>query len=118
MRLSWCWRSSLWTSDPEATARKLESLYPAGPELVTWKRGESEQIAWESHQLAETDVYQALGIPQRACDLHSCDAATKTPIRLSSAYMDREGQVAGRQLAKAGYRLAALLNQIWPPQAP
>jgi hypothetical protein len=32
--------------------------------------------------------------------------------------MDREGQVAGRQLAKAGYRLAALLNQIWPPQAP
>jgi hypothetical protein len=27
--------------------------------------------------------------------------------------MDREGQVAGRQLAKAGHRLAALLNQIW-----
>jgi hypothetical protein len=28
--------------------------------------------------------------------------------------MDREGQVAGRQLVKAGYRLAALLNETWP----
>src|SRR6516162_8544988 len=28
--------------------------------------------------------------------------------------VDREDQVAGRQLSKAGYRLAALLNQVWP----
>jgi hypothetical protein len=84
----------LGTSEPEATARKLEVLYPAAGDLATWKPAESEQIAWESHQLAESDVYQALGIPERPCSLHSCDAMTSTPVTLSSAYMDREGQVA------------------------
>jgi hypothetical protein len=33
---------------------------------------------------------------------------------MSQAYMEREAHVAGRQLAKAGHRLAALLNQVWP----
>jgi hypothetical protein len=33
-------------------------------------------------------------------------------IMLSQVYMEGEASVAGRQLAKAGYRLAALLNQI------
>ena len=102
----------LGTNDPEATARKLEALYPAAGDIVTWKPGESEQIAWESHQLAETDVYRDLGIREKPCELHSCDPNTKTTITPSSAYMGREAQVAGRQLAKAGHRLAGLLNQI------
>jgi hypothetical protein len=92
----------LGTTDPDATARKLEALYPASSELMTWKPGESEQIAWESHQVAEADVYRALGIPERQCEMHSCDPATGTPITLSSAYMERESAVAGRQLVKAG----------------
>jgi hypothetical protein len=106
----------LGTTDPQATARRLEAIDPASSDLGTWKQDESEQIAWESHQLAETDVYQALGIPQRPCDLHSCDPATRPAITVSQPYMKREGQVAGRQLAKAGYRLAVLLNQIWSNQ--
>ena len=69
------------TDQPKATARKLEALYPAGGDLSTWKPGESERIAWESHQLAETDVYRPLGIPERPCNLHSCDPATSTPVR-------------------------------------
>jgi S1/P1 Nuclease len=77
-------------------------------------QAKSEQIAWESHQLAETDVYQALGIPGRPCELHSCDPGTRTAITLNETYMDREAQVAGSQLAKAGHRLASLLDQIWP----
>jgi hypothetical protein len=52
--------------------------------------GESERIAWESHQLAETDVYGALGIPERPCMLDSCDPAMRRPITLSSAYMEHE----------------------------
>jgi S1/P1 Nuclease len=100
------------TTQPEASARKLEALYPATAHQKTWKPGESEQIAWESHQLAETNVYQALGIPERPCELHSCNPATRTPVALSSAYMEREARVAGRQLAQAGQRLAALLNQV------
>jgi hypothetical protein len=105
--------NQLGAHDPEAAARRLEALYPAAGDPTTWKPGESEQIAWESHQLAETDVYRALGIPEKPCALHSCDPATNMPVTLSSAYMDREGHITGRQLAKAGHRLAALLNQIW-----
>jgi hypothetical protein len=103
----------LGTTDPDATARKLEALYPAS-DLTTRKPAESEHIAWESHQVAEADVYRALGIPERPCEMHSCDRATGTRITLSSAYMERESAVAGRQLVKAGRRLAALLNQTWP----
>jgi hypothetical protein len=101
--------------NPEVTARKLEALYPAAGGLETWKAGESGEIAWESHQLAETDVYRALGIPARPCELDACDAATRIPVTLTPTYMEREGKVAGRQLAKAGHRLAALFNQIWRP---
>jgi hypothetical protein len=72
------------------------------------------KFAWESHQLAETNIYSALGIPEKPCSLHSCDPVTKTPVTLSSAYMDNESQVVGRRLVKAGYRLAALLNKTLP----
>jgi hypothetical protein len=68
------------TDEPETTARKLESLYPTAGDLVTWKPDESEQIAWESHLLAETDVYGTLGIPERPCELHSCDPATSIQL--------------------------------------
>src|SRR5215472_4992110 len=105
--------NQLRTSDPGSTARKPESLYPAVGRLTTWKPGELNWIAWESHQLAETEVYRALRIPERSCSLHSCDPATRMPVTLSSTYMEREGQVAGRRLAKARHRLAVLLNQIW-----
>jgi hypothetical protein len=44
----------LGTGDPETTAHKLEALYPAAGDSRIWKPGESDQIAWESHQLAET----------------------------------------------------------------
>jgi len=103
----------LGTTDPEATAHKIEALYPATGDLKTWKPGESEQIAWESHQLAQADVYAELGIPERSCSMVSCDPATNTPVTMSPMYMDREGNVVGRQLAKAGHRLAALLLGIW-----
>jgi hypothetical protein len=103
----------LGTNNPEATARKLEALYPTAGDIATWEPGEAEQIAWESHQLADSDVYRALGIPERPCLMHSCDPATSTPVTLSQAYMEREAPVASRQLVKGGHRLAALLNQIW-----
>jgi hypothetical protein len=104
----------LGTDNPGATARKLEKLYPLDATSSKWKPDTSEQIAWESHQLAETEVYRALGIPEKQCILKSCDSSTSTPIELSPAYMGRAAQVAGRQLGKAGYRLAELLNHIWP----
>jgi hypothetical protein len=62
-------------------------------DLATWKQGESEQIAWESHQVAETDIYRALGIAEKPCEMHSCDPVTSTPVTLSPAYMEREGRL-------------------------
>jgi hypothetical protein len=101
----------LGTHAPDATARKLEALYPAATDLARWKPGESEQIAWESHQLVEADVYRALGDTGEAVHAGFLRPATRTPVTLSSSYTQREAQVAGRQLAKAGYRLAGLLNK-------
>lgn len=105
--------SQLGTHNPQATAQKLETLYPAADNSFDWKSGGAGQIAWESHQLAKSDVYGALGIPERPCAPNACDPATGTPITLSQDYMESEAPVAGHQLARAGYRLAALLNQIW-----
>ena len=34
-------------------------------------------------------------------------------VGLNSAYMDHAEVLAGHQLAKAGFRLASLLNEIW-----
>jgi hypothetical protein len=103
----------LGTNEPEPTARKLEAFYRQGPDSLTWNRGTSAQIAWESHELAESDVYRALGIPVRPCEMDACRRVTRGHVTLSTAYMDREGQVAGHQLADARHRPAALLNQIW-----
>ena len=101
------------TKGPEATARRLEKLYrhlhPA------WNPGASERVALETNKLAKTDVYRALGIPDRPCTPDECSPATSTPVTLSAPYMKHGQRVAGRQLAKAGLRLAAVLNEIWPP---
>jgi len=72
------------TQGPEATARKLEEIYPPASNDAAWRVGESEQIAWESHELAETEVYRALGIPEKACSLHSCDAINKSACHVKS----------------------------------
>ena len=37
---------------------------------------------------------------------------------LDGAYMNSAATIAGEQLAKAGFRLASLLNTIWSSGAP
>jgi hypothetical protein len=104
----------LGTHDPVATANELEKLYPRAEETKGWTPDESEQTAWESHQIAKTEIYGNLGIVERPCTQNWCDPSTRVAVTLGPAYMDHAAKVAGRQLARAGYRLAALLNQIWP----
>jgi hypothetical protein len=103
---------NLGTHGASQTARKLEQMYPASADSFTWRPDSAEEIAWETHELAKSEVYGALGIPERPCS-HRCAFDTDKSVTLSSAYMLRAGNVAGRQLAKAGHRLASLLNQIW-----
>jgi hypothetical protein len=99
------------THDPRATASALERLYPKS--MVAPHPLSSGQMAWESHLLGKTDVYGALKIPEKPCAPSACQAAPGGPVVMNASYMQREGGVAGKQLAKAGYRLAGLLNAIF-----
>ena len=98
---------------PEATARRLEQTYAAERETDSWIP--AEDIAWESNQIARRDIYGALQIPiercQPAADL--CVNPAGRIVELSTSYLDRGNVIAGHQLAKAGFRLASLLNGIW-----
>jgi S1/P1 Nuclease len=108
----------LGTAAPEATARKLEVLYAHAANSFKWRPGSSNQIAWQSHEIAKTEIYDALRVPERPCTLDQCDPATRTPVALTATYMQHAAQIAGQQLAEAGYQLAALLNEIWSRNGP
>jgi len=102
---------------PETTAHKLERTYAAESKTDSWIH--PDDIAWESNQIARSDVYAALHIPiepcQPAADL--CLNPLGHAVELDSSYLDHADVVAGHQLAKAGFRLASLLNEIWTEPA-
>jgi hypothetical protein len=104
------------SGSPAATAHKLEQLYANQKDADSWKPGGADDIAWESNQVARSQIYEALGIPVEPCqpDVHSCAYAPQGPVDLDSSYMNKAARTAGQQLAKAGFRLASLLNGIWP----
>jgi len=98
---------------PEPGAHKLEQTYAGEKALDTWNPGHTEDIAWESHQIARAEIYAPLHIPVEPCESQVlCEV--KPQVELNSAYMDHAEVIAGHQLAKAGFRLASLLNQTWP----
>jgi nuclease S1 len=86
----------------------------------SWKTGRAKDIAWESHQLAQSHIYRRLSVPKQSCltRLEGCDAAPlevkEMRIRINSTYMSEAAAVARTQLMRAGIRLAELLNAIWP----
>ncbi len=98
----------------DTTARKLEKIYASEKESDSWIV--ADDIAWESVQLARADIYTPLQIPVEPCEptVDTCANSPRGTFELSSAYLDRADEVAGHQLAKAGFRLASLLNNMWP----
>jgi hypothetical protein len=88
----------------------------AGVHLDDW--------AWESHQLAKSMVYAKLPVaipielPERvkACsdDNHVSMRMLNLHERVSQQYVDAVAPTIDEQIAKAGIRLAMILNQIWP----
>jgi S1/P1 Nuclease len=80
--------------------------------------------AWESHQLAESTVYGRLPAKiaiEKPLDIQSCADDNHISTRMLQLNEDLEGDyqaaaapVVEEQLAKAGIRLAALLNSLWP----
>src|SRR5260370_24616550 len=97
----------------ETTARRLEQTYAAERETDSWIS--ADDIAWESNQIARSDIYAALQIPVEPCapTVDSCSGVPARTVELSSSYLDHADESAGHQLAKAGFRLATLLNGIW-----
>jgi len=101
------------SGEPDATARVLEQKYASEKALDVWIPEHTDDIAWESNQIARSDIYDALKIPVEPCDFPSSACGNQPEVDLSSAYLDRADAIAGHQLAKAGFRLASLLNEIW-----
>jgi hypothetical protein len=102
---------------PETTAHKLELTYASEREADSWIAADA--IAWESNQLARSDIYGALQIPVEPCQptINACVNPVGRPVELGASYMHRADALAGHQLAKAGFRLASLLNEIWSEPA-
>jgi hypothetical protein len=98
---------------PETTAHKLERTYADEKAADSWIA--ADDIAWESNQLARSDIYAALRIPVEPCQptANLCLNSLGRPVELDASYLDRAEAIAGHQLAKAGFRLASLLNEIW-----
>jgi hypothetical protein len=104
---------------PETTARRLEQTYAGEKALDAWIPGRPEDVAWESNQIARSDIYAALQIPVQPCEPPAAVCSNEPEVDLTSAYLDRADVIAGHQLAKAGFRLASLLNGMWTrPVAP
>jgi len=96
--------------------RKFES------KLHHWtKQGISfDKWAMESHELAQKYVYGKLlpkvvaepFNPDVRCKNHS-DESLALHLQINAAYQEEAAPIVEEQIAKAGYRLAEVLNQVW-----
>lgn len=96
------------------------------PHAGDWEREgvNVQNWAWESHQLADELVYRDLPIPipiERPEPVDRCSDDNHGSTRLfelheqvGQTYVDAVAPTANEQIAKAGVRLAMVLNQIWP----
>jgi hypothetical protein len=78
--------------------KRLSSVDLVKPSLAF----DPKQWALESHELACTQVYGRLREPYGARD-----------IKLREDYVNQSVPIARRQIVLAGYRLAALLNDLY-----
>ena len=102
---------------PGTTARRLEQTYAAEGKTDSWIP--ADDIAWESNQIARSDIYAALRIPIEPCQPTAdlCLNPLGHAVELDASYLNHADAVAGHQLVKAGFRLASLLNEIWTQPA-
>ena len=78
--------------------KRLEPDAPTNPDLTF----DAKKWALESHAIACTEVYGKLGEPYGARN-----------IKLQEKYVNESVQIARHQIELAGYRLAALLNELY-----
>jgi hypothetical protein len=108
----------------ETAAANLNREFRAKIRAWQSKPADFASWAWESHQLAESTAYGRLPVkiaieaprPIESCadNDHVSTRMLRLNERLDTAYQDAAAPVVKGQLAKAGIRLAALLNSVWP----
>jgi hypothetical protein len=109
---------------PAQVASDLDQSFRSRIARWTKGRGNVNEWTWESYQLAQQKVYGKLPVripiesPQvvKSCadDNHVSARMLKLNERLEQPYQDVAARVVQEQIAKAGARLALLLNQLWP----
>lgn len=85
-------------SETEVTQRLTRGI--TSSQRQQWQKGKPREWAWESHLLAVRVAYGSL--------------PAGSPKRIDDNYLTQATTVTEKQLAKAGVRLAAVINQIWP----
>jgi len=110
--------------DPTRFANDVISEFKT--DMNSWKQQpvNLDDWAWESHQAAKSVVYGDLPekiavespVPVESCadDHHIAKRLFQLHEKIDERYLRDASPVIRRQLAKAGTRLAMLLNQIWP----
>ncbi len=107
-------------SNDKALASAIESDVQAMPaaERREAEGGDSGDWTWASHELAARYIYQRLQIPAEPVEFPaSCkdapEAITGNALHVNSAYIDEMKPVVRSQIAKAGLRLARILNEAF-----
>jgi len=94
--------------------------------IARWQNGSADvnEWAWESYQLAAKKAYGKFPVripvqspqPIKSCadDNHVSTRMLKLNERIEGPYQDMAAPIVSQQVAKAGARLALLLNRLWP----
>ena len=117
--------SALGSDDTEVAATLTEKLAAmSASQRSSLTSGTPDDWAIASHKLGISNAYGLLGSqvplikPQIEVKKSDCsDAPPKVramKVKLSASYLSKNEAVVEDQLIKAGARLAALLNSIWP----
>ncbi len=105
-------------------AASLEERFSA--QVPAWEKVgvNVDDWAWEGHELADSVVYAKLPVvipvekpvPMKSCadDDHVSTRLLKLHEQVLQPYVDAVAPTISEQIAKAGVRLAMVLNQIWP----
>lgn len=94
------------STDERVVAQKL--VKDIGKErLASWQKGAADKWLAETFELAKVDAYGQL--PDFACDQQMSDQT----LELSDDYVNKAKEIVPTQLAKAGARIAYLLNRAF-----
>jgi hypothetical protein len=111
-------------ASPQILARDLDEKFRA--QIPVWESQPADfsAWAWESHELAVSVAYGRLPrrieveLPRRVASCTDDDHVSRRMLQLhedlGADYQSVAAPVVEQQLAKAGARLAALLNSLWP----